>query len=182
MFIEDIRSYAFRLLLLAALWLLLVGTDAHSWYLGAAIIVPLSLLRFGERGDADSRFRLWRLSWFVPYFCWRSAVGGFDVACRALHRRLPITPAILSYHFRLPPNGAARVVFANCLSLFPGTLSVTWRDNVLLVHLLTSDPDSVNSLRHLESQVAWIFGHSIPPSQVSSQDSFHHSSQDGSNE
>ena len=152
-----------RLLLSSGLWWMLVGKDTASWYLGAAIILPICLWNITEVIETqESRFRFWRLTWFVPYFLWRSVVGSCDVAWRAMHWSLPISPAMLSYPFRLPSEGFARVVFANCLSLSPGTLSVAWQEDTLLVHLITDSPESAAAVRRLESQVAWMFGHALP--------------------
>ncbi len=156
---QKLYRYIRRVLLLSGLWWLLAGGDHLSWYLGGVIILSISLWRLDD--TAESNFRLWRLSWFVPYFLWRSLAGSCDVAWRAMHWRLPISPAKLAYQFRLPPEGSARVVFVNCLSLSPGTLAVAWQEDVLLVHVITEGPESASAVRRLESQVAWMFGHVI---------------------
>ena len=152
-----------RLLLLSGLWWILVGNDLSSWYLGAVIILSICLWNLNAVIETQkSKFRLWRLTWFVPYFLWRTVLGSCDVAWRAMHWSLPISPAMLSYPFRLPREGLARVVFANCLSLSPGTLSVAWQEDTLLVHLITDSPESAATVRRLESQVAWMFGCPLP--------------------
>lgn len=37
----------------------------------------------------------------VPFFLWHSLNGGVDVAWRAFHPRLPITPELIEYPLRL---------------------------------------------------------------------------------
>jgi multicomponent Na+:H+ antiporter subunit E len=59
----------------------------------------------------------------------------------------------------LPAGGPARVFFANCLNLLPGTLTASWEDDVLQVHVLTEGPQVMAELRNLERQVALLFGH-----------------------
>jgi hypothetical protein len=59
----------------------------------------------------------------------------------------------------LPADSPAAVFFANCLNLLPGTLTASWEDGVLRVHLLTEVPQATAELRKLERQVALLFGH-----------------------
>ncbi|MES9944702.1 MAG: Na+/H+ antiporter subunit E [Candidatus Thiodiazotropha sp.] len=49
------------------------------------------------------------------------AESGLDVAWRAFHPRMPITPELIVYPLRLPP-GLPRVILVNTVSLLPGTL------------------------------------------------------------
>jgi multisubunit Na+/H+ antiporter MnhE subunit len=111
---------------------------------------------------ADDSVRPWRLVRFVPFFLWSSLLGSWEVAWRALHWHLPISTGIQTYNLRLPPKSSARVFFANCISLFPGTLTVAWIGDELEVHFLVNCPASTASVRKLEMQVAYLFGHAIP--------------------
>jgi len=167
---QKIYRYFRRVVLLSGLWWMLAGQDAVSWYLGGAVILSVSLWRLDDAGEKEPNFRFWRLAWFVPYFLWRTVVGSCDVAWRALHRGLPISPATLAYRFRLPPKGSSRVVFANCLSLSPGTLAVAWQQEILLVHVIANDSRSVVAVRRLESQVAWMFGYAFSTDDSSNDD------------
>jgi multicomponent Na+:H+ antiporter subunit E len=158
---QKLYRYIRRLLLLSGLWWLLVGSDNLSWYFGGTVILLVSLWRLNDLGAKESAFRFWRLAWFVPYFLWRTVIGSCDVAWRALHWKRPITPAMTLYELRLPANGAARVVFANCLSLSPGTLAVAWHQDTLLVHVIAEGIESTAAVKRLESQVAWMFGYRL---------------------
>jgi multicomponent Na+:H+ antiporter subunit E len=158
---KKLYRYIYRLLLLSGLWWLLAGKDAYSWYFGGVVIVLISLWRIDELGGKESKFRFWRLAWFVPYFLSRTVIGSCDVAWRALHWKRPITPAMMLYELRLPADGSARVVFANCLSLSPGTLAVAWHQDTLLVHVIAEGFESTAAVQHLESQVAWMFGYRL---------------------
>jgi multicomponent Na+:H+ antiporter subunit E len=153
------KCFGRRLVLLAGLWWLLAGRDAYSWLLGGPVILMLAAWRLEARGGATSRFRVWRLAVFVPIFVWRSLVGSCDVAWRALQQRLPISPLVHDYPLRLPADSPAAVFFANCLNLLPGTLTASWENGVLRVHLLTDVPQATAELRKLERQVALLFGH-----------------------
>jgi multicomponent Na+:H+ antiporter subunit E len=93
---------------------------------------------------------------FVPFFLWHSLKGGVDVAWRAFHPRLPITPELIEYPLRLPP-GLPRVILVNTVSLLPGTLSAELGGQVLKVHVLDSLGDFLAELETLEQRVGCMF-------------------------
>lgn len=148
---------------LAGLWVLLSRGDASSWIVGvpaiaAATAVSLCLL------PASTWTVRWRgVARFVPYFVWHSLRGGFDVARRALHPQLPLSPILVEYTLRLPP-GPARVFLACTNSLLPGTLSAELHDERLVVHALSGSRDAVRSAVHeLEARVADLFAVALEP-------------------
>gem|GEM_PF-3127830 len=103
---------------------------------------------------------LWSLTGivrFVPFFLWRSLSGGVDVARRALHPQLPISPGLFHHRWRLPP-GLPRVFMANTVSLLPGTLSLELDANCLQVHVLDEGKDFLSELKKVEQRVAAMFG------------------------
>jgi len=93
----------------------------------------------------------------VPFFLWRSLYGGVDVARRALHPRLPISPEMYHHRWRLPP-GLPQVFMANTVSLLPGTLSAELGDEFLYVHVLDQTGAFASELMILEEYVAGLFG------------------------
>jgi multicomponent Na+:H+ antiporter subunit E len=99
---------------------------------------------------------------FVPFFLWRSLQGGVDVARRAFHPRMPITPELLDYPLRLPP-GLPRVMLANIVSLLPGTLSATLNREVLKIHVLDGEAALLANLDTLEERVGKVCGVSLAP-------------------
>ena len=99
---------------LGILWWILTRGDPQSWWFGGPVILIAASWRLGDSGKHLHRWRPWRLATFVPYFLWRSFIGSCDVAWRAMHWRVPITPVIRPFVFRLPPSGPARVFCASC--------------------------------------------------------------------
>jgi multicomponent Na+:H+ antiporter subunit E len=143
-----------RALLFSLLWWALTDGSAGSWWIGApavagAVIMSVTLVpRLGL---------VWReVMGFVPFFLWHSLKGGVDVAWRAFHPRLPITPVLIEYPLRLPP-GLPRVVLVNTVSLLPGTLSAELGGQVLKVHVLDSLGDFLAELETLEQRVGYMF-------------------------
>ncbi len=129
----QLRSGCLRAVLFALMWWILTDGAIASWWVGAPVVLFATLV---------SVVLLPPITWslpgvvrFVPFFLWRSLYGGVDVARRAMHPRLPISPGLFCYQWRLPP-GLPRVFMANTVSLLPGTLSVELGADGLQVHVL----------------------------------------------
>ena len=147
-----------RTVLFALLWWILTEGAMNSWLVGAPVVVFAALA---------SGALLPGISWslpgivrFVPFFLWRSLYGGVDVARRALHPRLPISPELFDYRWRLPP-GLPRVFMANTVSLLPGTLSAELDEEYLRVHVLDQTGAFASGLPVVEARVARLFGLSL---------------------
>lgn len=143
-----------RVLLFSLLWWALTDGTAGSWWIGApavagAVIISVTLV--------PPLGLVWReVMGFVPFFLWHSLKGGVDVAWRAFHPRMPITPELIEYPLRLPP-GLPRVILVNTVSLLPGTLSAKLGGQVLKVHVLDSLGDFLAELEALEQRVGCMF-------------------------
>ena len=152
-----LRDGALRLITLVLLWLALTEGDLETLWLGflavgAATLTSLILL--------PPTGRSWSLAGairFTSFFLRQSVVGGIDVALRALRPAMNLDPALVEYETRLP-EGGARVLFANTISLLPGTLSTEIQDRKLLVHTLAISPSLQDELHHTEKAVARLFG------------------------
>ena len=150
----DWSTVVSRALLFSLLWWALTDGTAGSWWIGApavagAVIISVTLV--------PPLGLVWReVMGFVPFFLWHSLKGGVDVAWRAFHPRLPITPELIEYPLRLPP-GPPRVILVNTVSLLPGTLSAELGVEVLKVHVLDSLGDFLAELEALEQRVGCMF-------------------------
>lgn len=69
---------------------------------------------------------------------------------------LRIAPARIHYDMTLP-DGLARVVFMNTVSLLPGTLSAAIEGDRLSVHVLDTHLDHAAELDRLERTIGRIF-------------------------
>ena len=150
----DWSTVVSRALLFSLLWWALTDGTAGSWWIGApavagAVIISVTLV--------PPLGLVWReVMGFVPFFLWHSLKGGVDVAWRAFHPRLPITPELIEYPLRLPP-GLPRIILVNTVSLLPGTLSAELGGQVLKVHVLDSLGDFLAELEALEQRVGCMF-------------------------
>ena len=129
-------------IILFALWLLLSGHynsllltfGALSCLLVAWIVNKLGLL------DANSKtlkFNL-KLPTFVPWFFIEIVKSNLDVCKRILHPKLPIDPKFVSVN-AAQHGDLAKAVFANCITLTPGTYSVDTDADSVEVHALTKE-------------------------------------------
>jgi multicomponent Na+:H+ antiporter subunit E len=140
-------------------WMLAAGDGSSSWVVGVPCVLAATTASVLLADPSRSRVNVLGLARFVPYFIWRSMLGSFDVAWRAVQPRLPISPSLHEYPLRLPSGGPARVFFADVVNLLPGTLSAELTDRWLTVHILNGESAGVLAeLRQLENKVGDVFG------------------------
>ncbi len=143
-----------RAALFTSLWWILTDGAMDSWMVGAPVVLFAALVSVVLL--PPFAWSLTGTARFIPFFLWHSLRGGVDVARRALHPRLLISPGLFDYRLRLPP-GLPRVFMANTVSLLPGTLSVELDEECLRVHVLDETSAVTEELRVLEKQVASVF-------------------------
>lgn len=154
-------SGCLRAVLFALVWWILTDGATDSWWVGVPVVLLATLVSMMLLPPFF--WSLTGIARFVPFFLWRSLYGGMDVARRALHPRLPISPGVVCYPWRLPP-GLPRVFMANAVSLLPGTLSMEFGANCLQVHVLDEQKSFLSELEMVEQRVAAVFGLVLPPS------------------
>jgi multicomponent Na+:H+ antiporter subunit E len=141
----------------AAVWWAITGDDASSWIVGAPVAAIAGLVSVSLESPPWWQFQARGALRFAGFFLFRSIQGGVDVAWRAVHPRLPLSPDFLDYSLRLPDD-ASRVVFASVVSLLPGTLTVEIHDDKAIIHALQADESTLRQLRELEQHVTLLFG------------------------
>jgi multicomponent Na+:H+ antiporter subunit E len=125
---------------LFSLWLLLSGHfDALLLSLGALSCVFVAWIseKLGLFNSDFSTLKLnFKLPTFLPWFFIEVVKSNLDVSYRILHPKLPIEPNVMkldtSQHGDL-----ATAVYANCITLTPGTYSLNLDANSIEVHSLT---------------------------------------------
>ncbi len=146
----------------SALWWILADGNLTSWWIGVPAVlfaVITSVILF----PPATNLRWFEILKFIPFFLFRSLLGGIDVARRAFHPNLPIAPNLIEYPLLLPP-GLPQVLMINIASLLPGTLITELNQSVLRVHVLDSQKDFLTELISVEQRVARIFGISLDTS------------------
>jgi len=129
-------------LALMAVWLLLSGLF-KPLLIGLATASVLLTLWLAHRMEIiDGRnYPVWAAARFVPYWPWLGVEivkSSFDVARRVLSPSLPISPTVFEVDSsQLTSMG--RVVYANSITLTPGTVTLDIQGTRLRVHALSRD-------------------------------------------
>ena len=127
---------------LFALWLMLSGHYEPLFYAFGLLSTALCLwiarrMDVADREGVPIRLGL-RTPLYWPWLVWQIAKSNVDVARRILDPRLPISPTTLRIAIG-QRTALSRVVFANSLTLTPGTVSMSIDDDTILVHALTEE-------------------------------------------
>ena len=73
---------------------------------------------------------------YMPWFLWEVTKANIDVARRILHPRLPIAPRVIRVESSQKTH-LGQVIYANSITLTPGTVSVETDEGTIDVHALT---------------------------------------------
>ena len=96
----------------------------------------------------------------APYTFWligQIALANMSTVQRILGGRGAISPTLVRFRTQTPP-GFARFVFANSITLTPGTVTVEVEDDALLVHALDERAVTAESLAKMERRVMRALG------------------------
>ena len=126
--------------LLVALWLLLSG-DFHTLYLvlgGVSVGLTLWLAARMEVADQEGvPVRLGRRVFsYWPWLIKEIALSNLDVAKRVLSPRMDVSPVTFTVRAQ-QRTALGRTIFANSITLTPGTVSMSIDGDEILVHALT---------------------------------------------
>ena len=105
----------------------------------SCMIVLLAVRRMGVVDQETAPFELGpRLVLYLPWLIVQIVKSNIDVARLVLNPRLPIRPHLI----RVRPgqhSNVGRVVYANSITLTPGTVTVGFSNDELTIHALTDD-------------------------------------------
>ena len=123
------------------LWLLLSGhTDPLLLGLGlVSCLVSVYLARRMDVVDHEGHpVQLGpSLLTYLPWLGWQVIKSNLTVAKLILHPRMPITPAIFKVRAS-QTSDLGKVIYANSITLTPGTVSMSIDGDEILVHSLTT--------------------------------------------
>lgn len=146
-----------RLVIFSVLWYTLAGADNASWIIGFPAVVFVTVLSLMLASSSPVNIHLLGLFHFIPFFLYQSFHGGIDVMRRALSFQQLLDPGLVSYKTLLP-EGSARILFVNTISLLPGTLSAELQGNQITIHTLDRGLHIWANIQRLEYHVAALMG------------------------
>ena len=151
--------------LLMTVWLLFSGhyTVLHIGLGVASVIISVWIARRMEVVDYEGQpiaISLAAVGYF-PWLFWEVIKSNIDVAKRILSPSLPISPRV--FHVTASQRTAVgRTIYANSITLTPGTVTIEVRGNEFEVHALTSDTEESLRTGKMDARVARMEG--TPPS------------------
>lgn len=154
------RTIALRVLIMLVLWWVLTEGNTDMLWFGVVTAITAAIISLHAWPPKQMRWRLLPLLQFLPWFLWRSLLGGIDVACRAFAPRLRVQPKVQRYQLRLTTE-PAQVFLAWTITLSPGTASVNLEHNSLDVHLLDPCLLPEARFRSIEARVAALFDENL---------------------
>jgi multicomponent Na+:H+ antiporter subunit E len=128
--------------MLLAAWLLWSG-HAEPLLLSfglASILLVLGIMRRMQKfsGSESDEFPGPGILLYLPWLLWEILKSNIDVARIILDPKLPISPRLL-HVVASQRTATGQVIYANSITLTPGTISLDVREGRILVHALTAE-------------------------------------------
>ncbi len=118
-------------------------------------VIARSVLAIGLDKDITIPVLI-RLPFFTVVLMWEIVKANVNLALILMNPRLPIDPRIIRYKTNLKGE-LGRTVFANSITLTPGTVTVDVQDDILYVHCLATHHWKGLLGGRFERMVAWLF-------------------------
>lgn len=146
------------IVVLVALWLLLSGVY-KPLVIGFGVVsalIAVWVVRRMDAMDGDSvPLRLKPLG-FIGYLIWLAveiAKANWAVTRIVLAPVMPIRQHLFAVRFS-QNSDVGQVIFANSITLTPGTITVETEDKRFLVHALAYTPDTIGELTEMDRRVS----------------------------
>jgi multicomponent Na+:H+ antiporter subunit E len=130
-------------LALAGTWLLLSGIYDNALILGLGVVSVAVVVLVSRRmkliDEEGTPIHLAaRIPIYGPWLLWEILKSSVDVARRAFSRKPEIDPILIRLPTRLRSD-LSRVIYANSITLTPGTVTVSVEPDTLVVHALSRE-------------------------------------------
>ena len=152
---------------LFAIWLLWSGHfDVHEDLLlicfgvGSCLLVVLLCAHMEIVDEESTPYQVMpRFCVYLPWLIWQIVLANIDVARRVLHPKLPISPKLIEVQASQKTH-LGNVIFANSITLTPGTISIRIREGVILVHSITKEAADALQEGEMDRRVTAVEGKS----------------------
>lgn len=96
-----------------------------------------------------------RILGYLPWLAKEVLISNLKVARVILHPKLPIRPHLIRLHAN-QRTSLGRVIYANTITITPGTISLDLRGNVILVHALNDDMADEDGAGATDRKICWL--------------------------
>ncbi len=103
----------------------------------AGVLIIALKMKVVDREGAPVELPLRSLR-YLPWLLWEIVKANLHVAARILHPRMPISPRLITVRCT-QTHDIGRVIYANSITLTPGTVSVDTHGEEITVHALTDE-------------------------------------------
>jgi multicomponent Na+:H+ antiporter subunit E len=127
-------------LILIVTWLLWSGYYRNPMLVTLGVLSCIGVVAFVRRMrfvDNEEVLPL-RFALYLPWLLWEIVKANVDVARRILDPKLPISPRLIKVK-ATQKRDLCRVLYANSITLTPGTVSIKMEDDEITVHALTRE-------------------------------------------
>ncbi|MBM9604865.1 Na+/H+ antiporter subunit E [Desulfopila inferna] len=152
-----LRALLFRLILFSIIWWGL--SEGRIPYLlpPALFVIMAAGVSMFSVPPGKWTIRLLAVPEFIVFFLIQTFLAGLEVAFRAFHPRLPLETGLISYTPGLSRQ-SAKIFLVWIISLLPGTASISFEENRVLIHVLDTEQVHQEKLLAIEKRVASLFG------------------------
>lgn len=126
---------------LGVLWLLLSGHFTEPLLLFLGLFSIIAVVAIAHRMDVIDHeghpiHLTWRALVYWPWLLWEIAKANFDVAKAIVKRPMDLDISVFDVRASQKTE-LGRVIYANSITLTPGTVTIALEDDTLTVHALT---------------------------------------------
>ena len=151
------------ILLLLLFWIVVTASFSFvNIILGivcSCLTVVMAWLVLGRRLIESVPLRvLARFPFFAAILIWKIIKANINVALIVMNPQLPINPRIVRVKTALKGD-LERTIFANSITLTPGTVTIDVQDDVFYVHCLATHHQ--RGLLEGRDRVVWLFGQEL---------------------
>ncbi|MBN1687596.1 MAG: Na+/H+ antiporter subunit E [Candidatus Omnitrophica bacterium] len=155
---------AIRVVVLFFFWVLLSGKlDASHLGIGLLCSLVIALVSFPNPQETEKDFSprdipgyFFRGCRYAFWLLTRIILAAIHVTKLILDPKMPIHPEVIR-HETILSNDNAKVIFANSITLTPGTITADFKGKDMAIHRLDKESSGDIDSRHMEHQIQRIF-------------------------
>ncbi len=142
-------------------WLLLSGHDDPlilAFGVFSCIVTALITRRMGLNDEEGHPIHLgWRVPVYWAWLFWAIIKANIDVAKRIINPRMPISPTLITLKTSQATE-LGQVIYANSITLTPGTVSLRVDKNTIEVHALSEELAADLAKGTMDRMTTWFEG------------------------
>mgnify|MGYP002623966849 CR=1 FL=1 len=140
-------------------WLALSGHYTPlilSFGVGSCILVVYLSVRMDVVDDEGMPYHVvWRLLGYAPWLLKEIFIANFEVARVILDPKLPISPRMVVFHGSQDTD-LGRAVYANSITLTPGTITTGVEGNEFQIHALRAADLETDEEQEMDLKCTWV--------------------------